>query len=236
MCGNGDPLLIINADDLGGSLEASTAIERCFDAGAITSSTLMVHMADSERAAKLARDKSWPIGLHLNLTQAFDDPEVTPHKRERHDRVVTYFGKGLRRRRLWTEWRLKMRQLVAEEMAAQLDEFERIVGAPPTHIDSHHHVHTATVVLESLGRDLPVRRTASRRGRAIARKFNSTNYFMSFANLDVADLERAAGRAETKSVELMVHPSFAEELPVLLSEEWISAVAAADTGSFADLV
>lgn len=227
----GGGVLIVNADDFGASREASDAIARCFEADAITSATLMVHMTDSKRAAGLAREKGWPIGLHLNLTQPFDDPGVAPHRRARHDMVCDYFAAGLRRRRLWTEWRPRLRRLVAEEMAAQLDEFEAIAGVPPTHIDSHHHVHTATVVLASLPRDLPVRRTASRRGAAIGRKFDSTDYFMSFP-----EVELAAQRAEEKSAELIVHPSFENELPVLLSDDWIKTVAAADTGSFADLV
>jgi predicted glycoside hydrolase/deacetylase ChbG (UPF0249 family) len=229
--GLGDHVLIINADDLGGSREATDAIGSCFDAGAITSATLMVNMTDSARAAELAREKGWPIGLHLNLTQAFDDPALSQADFERHRQVVAYFEGNLRQRRLWPEVRPAVRRLVGEEMSAQIDEFERVAGMAPTHIDSHHHSHTTKVVLSLLGRELPVRRTASRRGASIARRFKSTDYFMSFP-----EVKLASQRAETKSVELMVHPSFENELPVLLSDQWIETVAAADTGSFADLV
>jgi predicted glycoside hydrolase/deacetylase ChbG (UPF0249 family) len=57
----------VNADDWGGYPEMTDATLRCFQAGAISSTTAMVYMRDSERAAELARASGIPTGLHLNL-------------------------------------------------------------------------------------------------------------------------------------------------------------------------
>jgi predicted glycoside hydrolase/deacetylase ChbG (UPF0249 family) len=51
----GAGLLIVNADDLGGNPVATDRIVAGFRARVLTSATAMMHMADSERAAGLAR-------------------------------------------------------------------------------------------------------------------------------------------------------------------------------------
>lgn len=56
----------------------------------------MVHMADSQRAASLAREHALPIGLHLNLVEPFDEPSTPAAVRDRQARLV----RRLRRRRL----------------------------------------------------------------------------------------------------------------------------------------
>ncbi|HEY2536303.1 MAG TPA: ChbG/HpnK family deacetylase, partial [Solirubrobacteraceae bacterium] len=93
-------LLIVNADDWGGFREGTDAIEACFEIGAISSTTAMVHMADSRRAAELALERARPTGLHLNLTQPFDAAAVPAPVCERQLRACTHF-RALARRR-WT--------------------------------------------------------------------------------------------------------------------------------------
>jgi predicted glycoside hydrolase/deacetylase ChbG (UPF0249 family) len=222
-------VLIVNADDLGGFVGATDAIARCFDAGAISSSTMMVGMNDSPRAGEMAKAKHWPVGLHLNLTQPFDEGAVPRADRERQGRLVKYF-ENLRLRRRLPEVRPHIRRMVRDEIAFQLEQFEELVGSPPRHIDSHNHSHTCGVVLASLPSNFPVRRTASKRGQLIAARFISTDRFMSFP-----DASRAAYAAKTESVELMVHPSFENELPVLLSDSWHRQINEAQLGSFSDL-
>ena len=64
-------MLIINADDFGRSVAETDAALRCYVAGRITSVSAMVFMADSERAAELAKEKELDVGLHLNFTERF---------------------------------------------------------------------------------------------------------------------------------------------------------------------
>ena len=75
-------LLIVNADDWGYDRATTDAIERAFEAGRITSATGMVHMADSARAAELANRLGRAIGLHINLTQPFSDPDTPERVRQ----------------------------------------------------------------------------------------------------------------------------------------------------------
>jgi predicted glycoside hydrolase/deacetylase ChbG (UPF0249 family) len=67
------PVLIINADDLGASISATGPIVVAYDEGLIPSATAMVWMPGSERAARLARERGMPLGLHLNFTLPFRD-------------------------------------------------------------------------------------------------------------------------------------------------------------------
>ena len=56
-------MLIINADDWGRSQAETDAALRCYQGGRITSVSAMVFMADSERAAELAKEKRIGRGL-----------------------------------------------------------------------------------------------------------------------------------------------------------------------------
>ena len=155
-------LLIVNADDWGGFRDGTDAIEACFQAGAISSSTAMVHMADSRRAAEMALERKRPIGLHLNLTQPFDAPDVPTSVHERQGRLCRHFTRlGIRRWVLSPDPRVH--SLIADAIRDQLQQFADLYGSEPTHVDSHHHVHVCPDVFLSraLPRGLCVRQTLS---------------------------------------------------------------------------
>ena len=78
-------MIIINADDWGGWASATDAALACHREGRITSVSAMVFMADSERAAAIAQERSIDVGLHLNLTTPFSAPNCPAHlsKRQR---------------------------------------------------------------------------------------------------------------------------------------------------------
>lgn len=69
-----DRYLIVNADDFGISRETNDVIERLFDEGRITSTTIMVPGAEFDDAAKrAARNKKINVGLHVTLNSDFAD-------------------------------------------------------------------------------------------------------------------------------------------------------------------
>ena len=106
--------LIVNADDFGASDGVNRGIVRAFEHGVVTSTSLMVRMPAAEVAAELARERpELSVGLHVDFTG-----EGTPAPADIDDIAAC-----------------------AVEMRAQLERFEDLVGRPPTHIDSHHHVH-----------------------------------------------------------------------------------------------
>lgn len=222
-------MLIVNADDYGSDVAATNAIARCFEAGSITSTTLMVHMPDSERAAELAQRSGWPIGLHLNFTQPFEAAGLPASVRDRQLEMCEYLSDLSLRRRV-PEHRPHVRRMVRNAISEQIEAYVKLFGRLPTHLDSHQHSHTALGVLAELPRHIALRRTASRRGDQIAARFLSTDVFMSFPAI-----EAAARAAERQTVELMVHPSRPEELEVMLAEPWLDSMRSAELGDFRDL-
>lgn len=257
----GTGLLVVNADDWGGFREGTDAIESCFAIGAISSTTAMVHMADSRRAAELARERERPTGLHLNLTQPYDAPAVPASVRERQLRLCAHF-RALSRRRWTLSPNPRTHRLIADSIRDQLEEFRERYGREPTHVDSHHHVHVCPDVFLSraLARGTKVRQVLSlapgvQRGgargrvkgfarvakqRQLARRFHTTERFWCAGELSDGDgavpIARAAAYAATHTIEIMVHPSFASDLVVLRSGPWLRALHAAPLGSYAALV
>src|SRR5688500_11240211 len=63
--------LIINADDLGINPQRSHGIFQCMEFGVVSSASLMPNFADSNDAAKRARERGFSCGLHLNITEDY---------------------------------------------------------------------------------------------------------------------------------------------------------------------
>jgi predicted glycoside hydrolase/deacetylase ChbG (UPF0249 family) len=242
-----DALLIVNADDWGGSPEATDAMEKCFVVGAITSATGMVFMPDSRRSSEIALLGGRAIGLHLNLTQPFEDAPAAV--RDRQLQVIPHFER-LHKRRWTIDPRPSVRRMLRDAIRDQLDEFRRLYGHDPTHIDGHHHVHITPDVLQVLPRDIPIRQTLSAtpgarslprrlKHRWIASRFRTTDEFWAFYQLH-PDLwgegfGPAIERARSGSVEIMCHPSCPEELELLLTDAWLQLLAGARLGAYGDL-
>jgi len=248
-------LLIVNGDDLGRSVAASDAIIACWLAGGISSATHMVWMADSDRAATLAREASLPTGLHLNLVEPYSSPEVPEAVRARQAAVAAHYGAGGSRVRLHV-YDPRLRRPVRLVIADQLARFRELHGADPTHVDGHHHGHLIPTALMSpalprgtrarkgftfIGdeRSRPSRAVRRARNALIARRFRTTDWLFDLCELHPrlggTRLEDKLGLARSESVELMTHPVVRDEYELLVSEDWRSAVAGLRQGSFSDL-
>jgi predicted glycoside hydrolase/deacetylase ChbG (UPF0249 family) len=246
-------VLIVNADDWGLRPEVTDAILECWQAGAITSASAMVHMEDSARAFALADSEGPPLGLHLNLTTPFTAADVPPDRRRRQQRAVAYFA-GPRRRRLLFDPRV--RGSIDSCIADQLDAFAQSGAGMARHADGHQHVQVCPTVLfaPSLGRLASLRRAQSflsgRRSTSkrayrgtvnlvLRRRFRSVR-FVSLRDLHPdlggTGLDRLADLARRDDVEVMVHPAWEEERQVLLSSDWLQRLASLPTGSHGDLL
>lgn len=105
--------LIVNADDFGASSGVNSGILDCHTRGIVTSASLMVTGRSAVEAAAMSREhRGLGIGLHFDL-----------------------WGEDER------EFDTSDARAVREEFERQLDEFHRLLGRPPTHVDSHRHVH-----------------------------------------------------------------------------------------------
>ena len=130
--------LIVNADDFGRSPAINRGILRGHREGIVTSTSLMVRYEAAAQAAAQARAcPQLGVGLHLDLGE-------WEHRDGEWHSVYDVASTG-------------DQAAVEAELERQLGEFERLVGAPPTHIDSHQHVH----------RDEPVRSVAQCAAQAL---------------------------------------------------------------------
>ena len=112
--GDGTRTLVVNADDFGASEGVNRGIVHAHVHGIVTSTSLMVTGQASEHAVQLAGEHpGFGVGLHWDL----DEKNLS-------DPVALEDGGAVRR-----------------ELVRQLDAFERLMDRPPTHVDSHHHVH-----------------------------------------------------------------------------------------------
>jgi hypothetical protein len=137
-------ILIINADDWGRDQDTTDRILDCVLRGSVSSTSAMVFMEDSERAAALACEKGVDIGLHLNFTTCFSSPTISGRLSEHHERVARF----LRQRRLsQVVYHPGLASSFEYLVAAQLEEFHRIYGADPRRVDGHHHMHLCANVL-----------------------------------------------------------------------------------------
>ncbi len=130
--------LIVNADDFGISAEVNWAIVEAFGKGVISSATLMTNMPGFDEACELAHRHGLlgKIGVHLNLSSGY--PLSAPVRRcSRFCDDTGMFRSRRTRFRLSKEERHALETEFAAQVEACLDR-----GLRPTHLDSHHHVHT----------------------------------------------------------------------------------------------
>ena len=113
--------LIVNADDFGQSAGINRGVARAHEKGILTSASLMVRFPTAAEAAAYAHEHpALSVGLHIDLGEwRYDDGAWRP----------IY------------ELPAKTSDEVAAEVERQLGAFRELVGADPTHLDSHQHVH-----------------------------------------------------------------------------------------------
>jgi predicted glycoside hydrolase/deacetylase ChbG (UPF0249 family) len=133
--------IILCADDFALSAPISEGIVELVEMGRLSAVSCMTEGAywqDRRNRLPLLRDRV-DIGLHFNLTQAFDQP---------HPSLNTLLREAL----LGT---LPLKSIEAS-LHDQLDRYEAVMGEAPDFIDSHQHVHQLprlrTVLLRALAR------------------------------------------------------------------------------------
>jgi chitin disaccharide deacetylase len=148
--------LIVNADDLGLSPSVNTAIFDVFEAGNLTSATLMVAMPGTADAiARLPEHSGLAVGLHFCLTEGTaltGRSSLTDSEGRFRDRA------GLIR----AAYRGTVDAGdIRNELRAQLERMEAW-NVKPTHVDSHEHVHMMPRIFDAMlpvlhELDIPVR-------------------------------------------------------------------------------
>jgi|SRR5215813_1197109 len=114
--------LIVNADDFGQSPGINDGVFEAHEHGIVTSASLMVRWPDALGAVAYAKEHpALSLGIHLDFGEwAYRNENWVPVYEVVPDSDIV---------------------AVAEEVTRQLESFRQLVGADPTHIDSHQHVH-----------------------------------------------------------------------------------------------
>ena len=228
-------MIIVNADDFGRTCAETDLTVACYAAGRITSTTAMVFMQDSERAAEVSDGLGMDVGLHLNLSQPFTLPGIEARLQQSHERVVRFLTTSKYARLVYNPF---LRQQFRRVIDAQIEEFARLFGRQPSHVDGHHHQHLcANVLIDKL---IPAQRRIRRsfsfwpgeksrfnRGyravvdRALARSYTMADFLFSLEECLSNDrMSRVFQLAVTATVELMAHPINSIEYAYLMSDEY----------------
>jgi predicted glycoside hydrolase/deacetylase ChbG (UPF0249 family) len=221
--------LIVNADDWGRSREVTDRTLDCVLARAVSSTSAMVFMDDSDRAAKIARDNGVDAGLHLNLTSPFTGTSGNQQLHEQQQRVAKF----LRASRLCPAiYHPGLTRAFEYVVRAQMDEYARLYDNMPRRIDGHHHMHLcANVQFQKLLPEGTIARRnfsfAAGEKSALNRLYRSiqdkrlrtrhrtTDYFFSIQPLESDRLAKIRDLMNQYIVELETHPVNPDEYSFL---------------------
>jgi len=210
----------------------------------------MVFMEDSERAIELAKAFNLDLGLHLNLTQRMIKPPNKPLFSDYHEQLIRYLTAHKYNFLIYNP---ALRNQFEYVFRIQYEEFERVYGAPPSHIDGHHHMHLCTNML--IGAVIPegqkVRRNYSfSRGeknfvnrmyraiidKSLRRRYITTDFLFSLLErLKIGRLAGALNLARSSNVELQTHPEREEEFRWLVGQASVQAFFGLQKGNFSQL-
>jgi predicted glycoside hydrolase/deacetylase ChbG (UPF0249 family) len=172
--------LIVTADDFGLSDETVEATIECFEAGALTSASIMPGMPATEAALAYARERpALDVGVHLTFTAdsglaPFAGSEQVPCLVGADGRFLS--ARSLRARALAR--RLEPAQ-IAREIEAQVD-VVTTAGVEVSHVDSHRHVHKFAPFRTALASVLPklgIRRVRAVQDVYVTRPLRSPTYW-----------------------------------------------------------
>lgn len=201
--------VIFNADDFGYSRGMNYAIIDSFKYGILTSTTLMAGMPGFDHAVSLAHENpGLGIGVHLTLTCGY--PLCTNHKT-----IVDHTGQFKKLSYFESDQDYDLNE-VYQEWDAQIKKIYD-AGLTPTHLDSHHHVHSFPkqqdiVIALAQKYNLPVRNNF-----ALPDTIAHVTYFEPLfdfvgiepehrLNVYLSNLLKAI--REHESVEVMCHPGY----------------------------
>jgi predicted glycoside hydrolase/deacetylase ChbG (UPF0249 family) len=216
--------IILNADDFGYDKIVNQAIYESFRQGLIYSTSMIVNLEGFENAVNIFRSDSTLLkntGIHFNLTEGYPLTDSI----KSCSRFCNASGKFIFRRQKPLLYVTKQeKKALYQELKAQMEKLFA-AGIHPSHIDSHHHIHTEWPVLKMVIRlakehGIQKIRIARNMGKQRSRfkmlyKYILNNYLKAYAGLansdlfgDLNDFDSLVNEKYVfnKKIELMVHP------------------------------
>lgn len=245
-------MLIINADDYGLDRTTTDRILTLYTQNRITSTTAMVFMQDSGRAAQLAQNNNIPVGFHLNFTEPLSQNSIPTRLLKRHETLMAFFLKHKYARVLYAP---SLTEDIDYCFKAQYDQFSALYQKSPTHIDGHHHIHLCSNLV--FGNILPkgckLRRSFTFTQKEsnlinsmyrklvdfiIARKHITVHYFTSLGTDDnsiITRLDHVDKMPINYNVELMVHVDIISQYLFLKTDLYFNLISKIPKGSYETL-
>jgi len=210
--------LIINGDDFGLTQTCTLAIIEAFKQKKITSTTMCANGEYFEDAVKLVNENNLQnkIGIHINLTEGRPLSKPIIGDTFFCDKSGFFHGKIDRRKKLTKD----QSRNVCDEIVAQMDKLISN-GIEISHVDSHHHIHTAPNITDTfllVMREYRLKKLRISRNigdiqfikKQLKSLFNLKLKMMGYKSTELfGSLNDLRGKIdEDKSLELMVHPDF----------------------------
>lgn len=193
-----DRFAIVNADDFGLTNGVNRGIIEAHERGIVTSASLMVRYPAAKEAADYTRSRTnFSLGLHVDLGE-------------------WRYANG--------DWTAAYQVVNTDDAAAvsaeckrQLERFEALMRQPPTHLDSHQHVHLSEpvrTILAELATELRVPlRSCSSRVTYCGSFYGQTGEGEAYPEgISVNGLTRTIETLPAGWTEIGCHPGFADDL------------------------
>ena len=127
---------MVNGDDFGLNRQMNHGILDAARRGILTQATLLLGQPGTTRAILMARRHNLPLGLHLNIT--IGSPSAALDKIPSLVKNGQFYNVAYYTKPDWERFVAPISpQEVTIELAAQVSLFTKLVGKPPTHMDSH---------------------------------------------------------------------------------------------------
>ncbi len=243
-------MIIINADDWGRTIEETERIKECYKEGRIASTSAMVFMKDSERAAGIANEIKIDVGLHLNLDQRFTTQLGNESMTVSHELVSKYLS---RNRINFLIYNYSLQKHFRYVYEAQVSEFQRLYGRNPSHINGHHHLHLCANMLckriipnsekirrsfDFFPRDKNIlnRMYRGMLNRWLESHYSVAGYFFSLPYIVKNNyFKKIIELSRKNSVEINTHPIDNEDFVFLMSKEFCSILEEVEKGTYSSL-
>lgn len=201
--------LIVNADDFGMTCGINKGIIKAYEEGIVNSTTIMMNGFAVDEAMEYAK-KNPSLGLGIHLVLTFGKPlsdDVSS--------LIDKNGDFYKHKHFRNSTTLNLNE-IEKEWDAQIQRFLSY-DLFPTHIDSHHHIHSTPLLIDvvknlSLKYDLPVRVISTSKIEGITPFSDLFFYDFYEKGVTMDYFEKFQSYGDDAIIEVMTHPGEVDDV------------------------